>query len=96
MISKECNFSDFIGAIRGRDFFETILLADREATEAERLALQPSASGHRKKRCSSEYARMIKNLIFFLRYEVKPQGVGTREFETLRSVGHLRQPRRGV
>ena len=40
MISKECRFSDFVGAIRDKDYFEVVHLADQEATAAERLLLR--------------------------------------------------------
>lgn len=96
MISKDCNFSDFIGAIRGRDYFETIFLADKEATEAERLLLRASVNERRQQRCGMEYAQMIKNLIFFVRYGIKPYGVDTREFEMIQSLGSIKRPRRGV
>ena len=37
MISQSCDFDEFLESVRDRDYLEVIYLADREATEAERL-----------------------------------------------------------
>ena len=38
MISRECRFSEFVGAVRGKDYYEVMQLAELEATAAEPVA----------------------------------------------------------
>jgi hypothetical protein len=73
MISKDCNFSEFMGAVRDKDFFEVIRLADLEATAAERLLLRVRTDETRKSLCGKDYARRIKQFIDYMRFEVKPR-----------------------
>jgi hypothetical protein len=47
MISKECKFLDFVGAVQNKNYFEIIHLADQEATAAERLQTARQARGRR-------------------------------------------------
>ena len=37
MISQSCDFDEFLERVRNRGYLEVIYLADKEATEAERL-----------------------------------------------------------
>jgi hypothetical protein len=52
MISKECKFSDFVGAVRNKNYFEILHLADQEATAAERLFLRPKVDKAARQRCA--------------------------------------------
>ncbi len=72
MISSDCRFSEFMGALKGKDYYEIIQMAEREATAAERLFLRVRATEPRTTRCGKDYAERIKHLIDYLRYEVKP------------------------
>jgi hypothetical protein len=94
MISKECNFSEFMGAVRGKEFFEVIHLADLEATAAERLLLRVRVGEAGGSLCGIDYARQIKQLIDYMRFEVKPRGRVSREAELCEAFNPGRRPRR--
>jgi hypothetical protein len=96
MISKECRFSDFVGALRDKDFFEILHLADQEATAAERLFLRPRVDPATRQRCGKEYAERIKRLIYYMRYEVKPRATFARDAEAFAAFNLERRPRRGM
>jgi hypothetical protein len=96
MISKECNLSDFVGAVRGKGYYEILHLADQEATEAERLFLRPKTDKSTRQRCGREYAERIKQLIDYMRYEVKPRATSARDAEIFAALSPERHPRRGV
>ena len=96
MISRECRFSEFMGAVRGKDYFEVMQLAEREATAAERLFLRMGADEPNKLRCGRDYARRIKLLIDYMRYEVKPRAKFAREDEFFAALDLARRPRRGM
>jgi len=86
MISKECRILDFIDAIRGKDYYDAVRLADLEATEAERLLLRSSLDVQTGQRCGRTYAQTIKHLITYMRYGVPPPKQDGVQAETLRSV----------
>jgi hypothetical protein len=96
MISKECRFSEFVGAVRGKDYFEVIRLADQEATAAERLLLRERKGRSQDSGCDRDYARRIKQLIDYLRFEVRPRGRAVREVELLAASSPERRLRRGI
>ena len=85
MISKECRILEFIDAIRGKDYYDAVRLADLEATEAERLLLRSSRGGERP-RCGRAYAQTIKHLITYMRYGVLPPKQDGMKADLLRSV----------
>jgi hypothetical protein len=71
MISQSCDFDEFIESVRDRDYLEVIYLADKEATEAERLKYR---SKHRRldpPGACAGYADVLKGFICFMRYGVK-------------------------
>jgi hypothetical protein len=94
MISKECKFSDFVGAVQNKDYFEILHLADQEATAAERLFLQPRNDTITRQRCSKEYAERIKQLIDYMRYEVKPHTKRAGDAEIFAAFTPERRPQR--
>ena len=96
MISKECKLSEFIGAVRGKDHYEVIQLADREATEAERLFLRLKADNVARQCCGRKYAEQIKQLINYMRYEVKPRVRAPGDAQLLATLNPDRQPGRGL
>jgi hypothetical protein len=96
MISKECKLSDFVGAVRDKDYYEILHLADQEATEAERLFLRPKTDKGPRQCCGREYAERIKQLIDYMRYEIKPRATSARDAEIFAALSPERHPRRGV
>ncbi len=96
MISRECRFSEFVGAVRDKDYFEVIQLAEREATAAERLLLRVRTDEHHQARCGRDYARRIKRLIDYMRYEVKPRTRSGHDEEIFAAFGRERRLRRGI
>lgn len=96
MISKECRFSDFVGAVRNKNYFEILHLADQEATAAERLFLRSRIDTTTRQRCGRDYADRIKQLIDYMRYEVKPHARSARDAEVFAAVNPQRRPQRGV
>jgi hypothetical protein len=96
MISKECKFSDFVGSLRDKDFFEILDLANQEATAAERLGLQPRVDPAVRQRCGKQYAEQIKRLIACMRYAVKPRSACAHDAELFAVFAPERKPRRGI
>lgn len=86
MISSDCDISDFIRATHGKNHQEIIEMADREATEAERSLYRTKATETQRKGCGRMYAQQLKNLIFFIRYGVKPAGTDALQFELYKTV----------
>jgi hypothetical protein len=86
MISQSCDVREFIEAIRDRDYLEVIYLADKEATEAERLKYRFKAKKRAEQEYCPGYADVLKNLIFFLRYGVKNRLIGKKDFDLFRSL----------
>jgi hypothetical protein len=96
MISKDCNMTDFAGALRDKDYFEVIRLADLEATEAERLGLRARVDSARRQRCGKEYAELLKHFISYVRYGVVPRGLSRRDLEIFQSLTPASRPQRGL
>jgi len=96
MISKECKFSEFMVAVRDKDYFDVIQLAEQEATDAERLFLRVRADEPQKTRCGEDYAERIKQLIDYMRYEVKPRIRTAGDAELFAAFNPERRPRRGM
>lgn len=96
MISRECKFSDFVGALRNKNYYEILQLADQEATEAERLYLRSRANASIRIRCGREYAERIKQLIAYMRYEVRPCSPRTRDTAIFAAINPQRRPQRGI
>jgi hypothetical protein len=73
MISKSCDFDEFLERVRDRDYLDVIYLADKEATEAERLKYR-SKTGRivppEPEACEG-YAHALKGFIQFMRYGLK-------------------------
>jgi len=71
MISQSCDFDEFLEGVRDRDYFEVIYLADREATEAERLKYRSRAGRTVCSEACVDYADALKGFIRYMRYGVK-------------------------
>jgi hypothetical protein len=96
MISKDCKFSDFMGAVRDKDYYEMIHLADREATEAERRLLRRRSGDPLRERCGRQYAERIKQFIEFMRYEARPRVRDPRDAELFEAMRPAKRPLRGI
>jgi hypothetical protein len=73
MISSKFDINEFLEAQRDRDYFDIVFLADKEATEAERIALKSGYEiGEREKNVKA-YANDLKDLIIFLRSNIRPK-----------------------
>ncbi|MFZ0243411.1 MAG: hypothetical protein WAL90_17360 [Desulfobacterales bacterium] len=69
MISTDCRIETFFDTIEGKTFTEAAILANQEATEAERVILQhKSDSGNC--HCDVEYVEKLKEFIVFMRCAV--------------------------
>ena len=71
MISQSCDFDEFLARVRDRDYFDIIYLADREATEAERLRYRSRAGRTLCSEACVDYADALKGFIRYMRYGVK-------------------------
>ncbi|MGD9363502.1 MAG: hypothetical protein PVH85_31860 [Desulfobacterales bacterium] len=73
MISSDCDINKFVSSLGDKDYLDIIFLADREATEVERIALQSGYEIGEREKCLKDYADNLKDLICFLKYTVKPK-----------------------
>jgi hypothetical protein len=71
MLSKSCDFDEFLERVRNRDYLDVIYLADKEATEAERLKYRSRAGTVVPLAACSGYVDTLKGFIRFMRYGVK-------------------------
>jgi hypothetical protein len=71
MISQSCDFDEFLERVRDRDYLEVIYLADKEATEAERLKYRSRTRRLEPPEACAGYADVLKGFIRFMRYGVK-------------------------
>ncbi|RJR46768.1 MAG: hypothetical protein C4576_10700 [Desulfobacteraceae bacterium] len=85
MISPKCDLRQFIEAIQTRDYLDVIGLADKEATEAERLRFRMRGESPKNGSCS-RYPELIKELIQYLRYGVRTSLVRQEDVEVFRAL----------
>lgn len=71
MISKSCDFDEFFESVRDRDYLDVIYLADKEATEAERLRYRSRTRRLDPPEACAGYVDVLKGFIMFMRYGVK-------------------------
>jgi len=86
MISSNCDFSDFVAAIKDKPFDDMIYLADQEATAAERLLYRNNVNDDEKKICGQKYASILKDFIAFMRCNVRPKKKENEFFELFAMV----------
>lgn len=86
MVSSECDFEQFVDAIKGMDAYEIIYLADKEATEAWRASLKrkdlPSADINKHK----IYQNKLIGLIDYFRQSIGPIGFGGSDCRLYRAI----------
>ncbi len=80
MISSTLSFEEFLGAVADRGYLDTIYLAEQEATWAERLSYSSQVGNEPTKEKYKEYASVLKDFIFFLRYGNKPWGINEKSW----------------
>lgn len=86
MISKSCDIKEFIEAIKDKDYLEAIYLADKEATEAERMKFRSRAATGAKNKGCPRYADKLKGFINFLRYGVRNHLLEGHDLKALQSI----------
>jgi hypothetical protein len=86
MISTSCDVKQFIEAVKGRNYFDIIYFADKEATEAERVFYQKRKSAGLNQKDFREYARLLKGFILFMRHGIKAIGVSDSDLELFSSI----------
>jgi len=79
MISKSCNFNEFLDKITDCDYADIILITNEEATAAERTFYKKKAKQDHETKVYEEYAVVLKDFIGFLRNGIKPSSI--REFD---------------
>ena len=86
MISSDCDFSDFVAAIKDKPYQDIIYLADQEATAAERLLYRNGVNGDQKKLCGKKYASILKDLVSYMRYDIRLKNSENEYFELFASI----------
>ena len=71
MISQSCDFDEFMDGIRDLDYLQVIYLADKEATEAERLKYRSRTRRLEPPEACAGYGDVLKGFIRYMRYGVK-------------------------
>jgi hypothetical protein len=94
MISSSYSILEFMKAVEEKSYQDIICLAEREATEAERMSYRPRVAVEANKMGNEEYAENLKNLLFYLRYHIKPFGVSDTVFELFELITRNLENRR--
>jgi hypothetical protein len=95
MISPRCDLQQFLDAVQTMEYLEVIGLADKEATDAERLRFRMKREKIRKPGECHAYPERIKGFIHYLRYGVKNSLVRPDDvplFSALREGLLVREP----
>ena len=79
MISKSCDFNEFLEKINGQEYPDILLAANDEATAAERIFYKRKSREKNRIAPFQEYAMVLKDFIYFLRNGIKPSSI--REFD---------------
>lgn len=86
MISQSCDFDEFLQRMRDRDYLEVIYLADKEATEAERLKYRSRTRRLDSHEACVSYPDLLKGFIRFMRYGVKSSLMECNHHEGLQAL----------
>jgi hypothetical protein len=78
MISQELIFSEFIEAVKDKDKLDILRLAESEAKEAEKIS--------EIKVYGLNYYEVLREFIYFMRYQQKPYRIKEEYFQMFRSV----------
>jgi hypothetical protein len=77
---------DFIQRAIGRGYDEIIVMAHREATDAERSTAGVKGAVRKRQAGALEYAAFLKGVIFFLQQATKPGGLSQQQFMTIKPL----------
>jgi ribosomal protein L12E/L44/L45/RPP1/RPP2 len=72
MAATKCDIENFVKSVEGKDHYEVLSMALKEATHAERHRFRASATIDDKQTCGETYAGFLKDLILYMRYETSP------------------------
>jgi hypothetical protein len=96
MISAACDFEQFVEAIKDKDYFEVVYLANQEATEAWRRSYRLRTSPGAQRQNSVAYEHVLKGFISYLRYGLTPPGLSGTDLALFQSVcDNLRKKKQG-
>lgn len=93
MISDKLEIKEFFDAVSGRPIREAILLANQEATEAERQQLFPGNKQEKRNPGHFEYPELLKEFIRYIRYSVKPKMAEGEKLDLFTSYLNSTKPR---
>jgi hypothetical protein len=96
MISLDCDFEKFVREIRGKDYYDVIYLAEKEATQAWRRSYN-----NQTRNCASEdsrnYQEKLIGLIDYLRHGLKASILDDEDLYLCSELQkECAQPRRSV
>ena len=86
MLSETMDISDFLKRVDGMDFNEIVWLADREATDAQRLVLKGRRQDANRLAAADCYAGQLVDMIQYLRYGARPTGLHRRALEACNTL----------
>jgi hypothetical protein len=86
MIASDNLMRKFVESLKGKNYSEVIVLADREATQAHRNSLRSCHRPHFHNRNWCQYSKTLTNMISFLRNEVKFKNPDSETYSLFRSV----------
>ena len=92
MISQQCNFTEFIEAMKAKSYADIIIAANREATLADRCL-------YRKDKCLAEdadcirYSKQLKDLIYYCRYGTRPTGARKQDIHLYKDLVDVERKR---
>jgi hypothetical protein len=86
LISLNYDLQEFLASLGEMGYSDRILLVNKEATEAERIALRSRYKNGKEETRAQEYADNLKQLLFYLRFTMKPKKL-YKQFEQLSNNG---------
>lgn len=86
MISKSCDFNEFLNTINGWDYADILLAANDEATAAERRFYKMKSRRREPTETFQEYAVVLKDFIYWLRNGIKPSSIREFDFQEFQDV----------
>ena len=96
MISADCDFEKFVREIRGKDYYDVIYLAEKEATQAWRRSYR-NQYGPCGSEASRNYQEKLIGLIRFMRHGVKPSILSAQDLQLCTQLQNdWMQPQRSV
>jgi hypothetical protein len=79
MISSDCDFGKFVREISGKDYYDVIYLAEKEAIQAWRRSYR-NLSGTCGNEASRKYQEKLIDLIRFIRHGLRPRSFNDQDF----------------